>query len=223
MRPFRRGAALIGGGAYAKGAEGCIAAAGAGGPDLPCPTSPERSSSVMRLLGTRRPTAAIIAYPTRFEAALSKLLRERGRTKEKLSQIVAEAKPALVVSQTGTADAIRGVDPDDFRLALDEASKRCRRPTPIRIYQHAKQPAHRGHPGGCAIRGWDAHARTAARGRPVQSLFEHETVERSWYFRSLCCDAKNRLSRSRFMIALALASVVVDAAKLTNGDKKEIR
>jgi hypothetical protein len=38
----------------------------------------------------------------------------------KLARIVAEAKPALVVWQTGTADAIRGVDPDDFRLALDD-------------------------------------------------------------------------------------------------------
>jgi hypothetical protein len=80
------------------------------------------------------------AIVLRFEAALSKLLRERGRTKEKLSQIVAEAKPALVVSQTGTADAIRGVDPDDFRLALDEASKRCRRPTPIRFINMQNSP-----------------------------------------------------------------------------------
>src|SRR5690606_30379953 len=29
-------------------------------------------------------------------------------------------KPNLVIWQTGTVDAMRGVDPDDFRLTLDE-------------------------------------------------------------------------------------------------------
>src|SRR6266446_1397056 len=38
----------------------------------------------------------------------------------KFERIVADSKPALVVWQTGTADAIRGVDPDEFRVALDD-------------------------------------------------------------------------------------------------------
>ena len=83
------------------------------------------------------PAGTNIAYPTRLEAALGSLLpgvavkvstfarpRETAAEMEnKLARIVAEAKPALVVWQTGTADAIRGVDPDDFRVALDDGRR----------------------------------------------------------------------------------------------------
>ncbi len=37
-----------------------------------------------------------------------------------LQKLVEERKPTLVVWQTGTVDAMRSIDPDDFRLALDE-------------------------------------------------------------------------------------------------------
>src|SRR3954471_8780434 len=37
-----------------------------------------------------------------------------------LPRLVAERKPALVIWQTGTVDALRSIDPDDFRVALDE-------------------------------------------------------------------------------------------------------
>jgi lysophospholipase L1-like esterase len=134
--------ALIGGGAFAKDTEGCITAAGGVAPDFAMPRVAEAiakkrldvvviGSASSELAG---PSGSNIAYPTRFEAALAKLLpgvavkvrtfarpRETAEEMEnKLSKIVAEAKPALVVWQTGTADAIRGVDPDDFRIALDD-------------------------------------------------------------------------------------------------------
>jgi hypothetical protein len=44
----------------------------------------------------------------------------------KLSRIIAESAPALVIWQTGTADAIRGVDPEEFRVALDDGVDRLR-------------------------------------------------------------------------------------------------
>jgi hypothetical protein len=134
--------AVIGGSAYAKDAEGCMAAAGAVGADFAMPhvaaaIAKKRldvvviGSASSELAG---PSGANLAYPTRLDAALHKLLpgiavkvttytrpRESAEEMErKLSRIVAETKPALVVWQTGTADAIRGVDPDDFRLALDD-------------------------------------------------------------------------------------------------------
>jgi hypothetical protein len=37
-----------------------------------------------------------------------------------LGQLLLDRKPDLVIWQTGTVDAIRGVDPDDFRHTLDE-------------------------------------------------------------------------------------------------------
>jgi len=37
-----------------------------------------------------------------------------------LAKLVAERKPNLVVWQTGTVDALRSIDPDDFRVAVND-------------------------------------------------------------------------------------------------------
>ncbi len=74
------------------------------------------------------------AYPARLEAALrdrlagvtvnvtSEILPKR--TAEdiapRLGGLVNDRKPTLTIWQTGTADAIRSVDPEDFREAVDE-------------------------------------------------------------------------------------------------------
>jgi lysophospholipase L1-like esterase len=74
------------------------------------------------------------AYPARLEAALKQrlpsvavkvvtLVRSR-LTAQDLAQgmgkLLIDEKPDLVVWQSGTVDAIRRVEPDDFRAALDE-------------------------------------------------------------------------------------------------------
>jgi hypothetical protein len=74
------------------------------------------------------------AYPARLEAALKQklpsvavkvvtLARTR-MTAEDLAKgmekMLIDEKPDLVIWQTGTLDAIRRVDPEDFRAALDE-------------------------------------------------------------------------------------------------------
>lgn len=74
------------------------------------------------------------AYPARLEAALKKrlpdvavkvvtLVRTR-MTAEDLAQgmakLLADEKPDLVIWQTGTLDAIRRIEPDNFRAALEE-------------------------------------------------------------------------------------------------------
>ena len=74
------------------------------------------------------------AYPARLEAVLKQklpsvavkvvtLARTR-MTAEDLAKgmekVLADEKPDLVIWQTGTLDAIRRVDPDEFREALDE-------------------------------------------------------------------------------------------------------
>jgi lysophospholipase L1-like esterase len=73
------------------------------------------------------------AYPARLEAALAQrlpdvavkvvtLVRSR-QTAEDLAQgmdkLLADEKPDLVIWQTGTVDAIRRIDPDAFREALE--------------------------------------------------------------------------------------------------------
>jgi len=74
------------------------------------------------------------AYPTRLQAALKEKLPQltvnlsveilAKKTAEEvaggLSKLVEAKKPTLVIWQTGTVDAMRSVDPDDFRSALDE-------------------------------------------------------------------------------------------------------
>ena len=80
------------------------------------------------------PDGALFAYPARLEAALKQQLQgvtvrvtahiqSRAPTAElaaALPKILADDKPSLVIWQTGTADAINGVAPEDFRASLDE-------------------------------------------------------------------------------------------------------
>ena len=80
------------------------------------------------------PEGPASAYPARLEATLRErlpgvsvrvipLVRTR-QTAEDLakgmSRLLADEKPDLVIWQTGTIDAIRRIEPDDFRAALEE-------------------------------------------------------------------------------------------------------
>jgi lysophospholipase L1-like esterase len=74
------------------------------------------------------------AYPAQMQAALKAKLRSievnvgteihAKMTAEEvaagLSKLVEAKKPTLVIWQTGTVDAMRSVDPEDFRTAVDE-------------------------------------------------------------------------------------------------------
>ncbi len=74
------------------------------------------------------------AYPARFEAALKEKLpdvairvityakpRQTAQDMQKqIAPILSRDRPALIIWQTGTGDAIRGIDPDAFSAALDE-------------------------------------------------------------------------------------------------------
>jgi hypothetical protein len=80
------------------------------------------------------PSSADSAYPARLLAALKQRLPstpvelsvelQGGKTAEEtdaiLVKLVEAKKPTLVVWQTGTVDAMRSVDPDDFRGAVGE-------------------------------------------------------------------------------------------------------
>jgi hypothetical protein len=80
------------------------------------------------------PDGLAMSYPARLEAALREKLPGIDvhvtldlRTKQsaaevagELEKIVQDSKPTLVVWQTGTVDAMRSIDPDDFRAGLDD-------------------------------------------------------------------------------------------------------
>jgi lysophospholipase L1-like esterase len=79
------------------------------------------------------PDGARFAYPARLEQALRERLpgnevkvtahvqlrRTTAEMAADLQKILAEDKPALMIWQAGTVDALRGVEPDDFRIALE--------------------------------------------------------------------------------------------------------
>jgi len=75
-----------------------------------------------------------IAYPARLQAALKDKLPQvtvnmsveiqPKKTAEEMAgglvKLMEGKKPTLVIWQTGTVDAMRGIDPDDFRTAVDD-------------------------------------------------------------------------------------------------------
>jgi hypothetical protein len=85
-----------------------------------------RSSSI--------PASETSAYPARLQAMLKEKLspvavnvsveiqakRTAEETAADLVKLVEVKKPTLVIWQTGTVDAMRSVDPDDFRGAVDD-------------------------------------------------------------------------------------------------------
>jgi hypothetical protein len=134
--------ALTASAVFAKDGNECMSAAGAIAPDFGLPRVAEaiaKKKLDIAVVGSasselKDPTGTNIAYPTRLGATLNSLLpgvavkistfarpRETASEMEsKLRRIVSDTKAALVVWQTGTIDAIRGIDPDEFRVALDD-------------------------------------------------------------------------------------------------------
>src|SRR5262249_26312550 len=80
------------------------------------------------------PGGTDLAYPARLQVILEKRLpgiktkvstnvksrRTAAEMAEGLEKLLMEEKPALVIWQSGTVDAITGVDPEDYRATLDE-------------------------------------------------------------------------------------------------------
>jgi hypothetical protein len=140
--------AVSGSMAVAKDANECIEAAGSVAPDFGLPHVAQaiaKKKLDVAVVGSASselngPSGTNIAYPTWLQESLRSLLsgvavkvvtyarpRETASEMEaKLQQIVGDSKPALVIWQTGTADAIRGVDPDEFRASLDDGIDKLR-------------------------------------------------------------------------------------------------
>jgi hypothetical protein len=80
------------------------------------------------------PDGATFAYPARLEAALTRrlpgvkvtvtaLTRPRQTAEqmaESIEKLLLDHKPSLVVWQTGTYDAVRGTDPEEFRSSISD-------------------------------------------------------------------------------------------------------
>lgn len=133
---------LFAGAAFAQTADPCQVADGVLQPGFPLPhvtAAIEHKQLDIVVLGTM--SSALVgaggngkAYPARFEAMLKEKLsdvavrvvsyakpRQTAQDMQKeIAPILSRDKPALIVWQTGTGDAIRAIDPDAFSTALDE-------------------------------------------------------------------------------------------------------
>ncbi|MBO0753133.1 MAG: SGNH/GDSL hydrolase family protein [Bradyrhizobiaceae bacterium] len=120
----------------------CIEAAGSIAPDFALPAVAKAIAGKkldIAVIGSASselngPAGTNIAYPTALERGLRSVLpgvavtvttyaRPRETASEmqaRIAHILGESKPALVIWQTGTADALRGIDPDEFRASLDD-------------------------------------------------------------------------------------------------------
>lgn len=106
---------------------------------LPKVTEAVKSAQKLEILvvGSRSSTintAEAMAYPGRLEAILREKLpavqvnlnvelipkKTAEEVAAALPKLVAERKPTLVIWQTGTVDALRSIDPDDFRVGVDD-------------------------------------------------------------------------------------------------------
>ncbi len=239
--------ALIGGGAYAKDAEDCMAAAGAAMPDFAMPrvaAAIAKKRLDVAVIGSASselagPSGTNIAYPTRLQAALANLLpgvavkvttyaRPRETAEEmqkKLSRIVNEAKPSLVVWQTGTADAIRGVDAEDFRVALDDGIATLQQAGVDIVLMNMQYS-----PRTEAMLAMGAYAdamHMIALQREID-LFDRFSIMRKWNeagtFDLYAATRKTDVAEHvHDCLGRLLANTVIEAAKLTNVDKKETR
>jgi hypothetical protein len=130
------------------GGNECIEAAGSVAPDFALPRVAQAIAGKkldIAVIGSASselsgPAGTNIAYPTSLEKTLSSLLpgvavkvTTYARPRETASEMQASfehvlggSKPALVIWQTGTADALRGIDPDEFRASLDDGIDKLR-------------------------------------------------------------------------------------------------
>ena len=87
------------------------------------------------------PSGTDLGYPARLQPALAKRLsdvankvtsyakssRNTAEMAKDIEKLLQESKPTLVVWQTGTVDAMKGVDPDDFKASLETGIDALRR------------------------------------------------------------------------------------------------
>ena len=89
-----------------------------------------------------------------------------------LPKILTDDQPALVIWQAGTVDALRGVEPEDFRISLDQGIDAiAAADADVDHDEHAVQSAHRIHARRFRLRRRHALGGRAARRRAVRSAW----------------------------------------------------
>lgn len=209
-------------------------------PRVHAAVSDEKKLDVL-VLGTGSSTltangGASLAFPARLEAALKERfpgvavtvstdVAPRRTAEDMLAPLkrkVAEAKPALTIWQTGTVDAMRGVDPDAFRTALEEGVQVLRDAGVDALLMNMQYSPRTE--AMIASGSYLEAIRLVAQQNDVP-LFDRLAVMKHWseagVFEFTSPDNKQLAQRVHACIGNLLAEVIVNAAGLDPAPKKE--
>jgi hypothetical protein len=176
------------------------------------------------------PDGSNLAYPARLEAALKARLptvnaavvakvkprQSAADMSATLEKLVTEEKPTLVVWQTGTFDALRGLDPEEFRASVSEGVETLRAAGADVILVNMQYSPRTE--SMIALGPYVDSMRWVAREHEVP-VFDRLAVMRHWYDTGavdLYAATKDVAVAKRVhdCIGRALASLIIDAANL---------
>jgi lysophospholipase L1-like esterase len=170
------------------------------------------------------------AYPARLEAALKRRLpgvavtvathakprQTAAQMDESLEKVLLDEKPNLVVWQSGTFDALQGVDPEQFRARVADGVETLQAGGADVILMNMQYSPRTE--SMIALGGYSDNMRWVAREREVP-MFDRLAIMRHWYDTGaidLYAATKDVsvAKRTHECIGRALASMVIDAARL---------
>ena len=176
------------------------------------------------------PEGASSAYPARLEAALQRRLPGVAvtvvtRTKprqtaaemtEGIEKLLLDEKPNLVLWQTGTFDAVRGIDPEEFRASVADGVETMQAGGADVILMNMQYSPRTE--SMVALGPYADNMRWVAREREVP-LFDRLAIMRHWYDSGQIdlYAATKDIGTAKLVhdcIGRALASMIIDAARL---------
>jgi hypothetical protein len=182
------------------------------------------------------PDGAGAAFPARLDAALKRRLPEIATTvvtyakprqtaaemAEQIEKLLLDQKPNLVIWQTGTFDATRGIDPEEFRSSVADGVEALHEGGADVVLMNMQYS-----PRTESVLAFGAHAdslRWVARAREVP-LFDRLAIMRHWNETGaidLYAATKDvgMAKRVHDCIGRALATLIIDAAHLEALEKK---
>lgn len=184
------------------------------------------------------PEGARSAYPARLEAALASRLpqasvkvvtdvkgrRTAAEMAAAVAQLVRDEKPDLVIWQTGTVDAMRGVDPDEFRATLEKGVATARAAGADVVLMNMQYS-----PRTETMIADQAYAdamHSVAQQQDVP-LFDRFSVMRHWSetgtFDLSGCDRSRIAEKVHDCLGKLLAELIVDTAQLDRNSSKDNR
>ena len=176
------------------------------------------------------------AYPARLEAALKQrlpsvavkvvtLVRTRMSAEDLargMAKLLVDEKPDLVIWQTGTLDAIRRIEPDDFRAALEEGLETLHKGGADVILMNMQYSPRTDIM--IALGPYADNMRVVAQQHEIP-LFDRLAIMRHWSdtgaFDLYAAGKDNVLAhRVHDCIGRSIASMIIDAAHLRSVDSK---